>query len=404
MILRDHLRFSLIAITRQRFRTIMQLVAMAIGVLAVVLLTGIGEGGRQYVLAEFSALGKDTIILLPGRKETSGGMSPLSGEGTRNITLDDAISLLRLRNIERIAPLIANNTSISAGNRSRESLIIGTNAAFFTIRQLDVRQGKILADIPLNQTQPDCVIGAQLKNELFGPRVAIGQWLKFLDYRCRIIGILADTGTGLGMNMSDALIIPVANAMQLFNTEGLFRVMIDVRSVQAIPTLISTIEQHMTVRHDGQLDVTVVTPDSILAAFDNILLVLTLAIAGIGGISLIVAGVLIMNMTVISVSQRSAEIGLLKALGASSHEVKILFITEAAMLAICGAALGLASAEVCLWLARQQFPDIPFHAPWWASATAVGVAAGTGLLFAWLPARRAAAQAPVLALQKRGGK
>mgnify|MGYP000979423340 CR=1 FL=1 len=190
-----------------------------------------------------------------------------------------------------------------------------------------------------------------------------------------MIGILADTGTGLGINMSDALIIPVANAMQLFNTEGLFRVMIDVRSVQAIPALISNIEQQMTMLHDGQLDVTVTTPDSLLAAFDNILLVLTLAIAGIGGISLIVAGVLIMNMTVISVSQRSAEIGLLKALGASSNEVKALFITEAAMLAVCGATLGLAIAELCLWLARQQFPDVPFNAPWWASITAVGVAA-----------------------------
>ena len=404
MTLRDQIGFSLIAITRQRFRTIMQLVAMAIGVLAVVLLTGLGEGGRQYVLTEFSSLGKDTILLLPGRKETSGGMPPLSGEGTRDITLDDATSLLRLRNVERIAPLVVGNTSISAGNRSRESLIIGTNAAFFAVRKLEVRQGKILADIPLNQTQPDCVIGAQLKHELFGPRIAIGQWLKLSQYRCRVIGILADTGTGLGINMSDALIIPVANAMQLFNTEGLFRVMIDVRSVQAIPALISNIEQQMTMLHDGQLDVTVTTPDSLLAAFDNILLVLTFAIAGIGGISLIVAGVLIMNMTVISVSQRSSEIGLLKALGASSHEVKILFITEASMLSVCGAALGLATAEACLWLARQQFPDVPFHTPWWASATAVGVAAGTGLLFAWLPARRAAAQAPVLALQKRGGK
>ncbi|WP_430462722.1 ABC transporter permease [Thalassolituus sp. LLYu03] len=400
----DQLAFASRALLRQRFRTLMQLIAMSIGVLAVVLLTGMGEGGRQYVLGEFSALGKDILIMLPGRKETSGGMPPMTGEGTRDITLQDAESILRLPDVEQIAPLVVGQSEISRGARARESLVLGANAAFFTIRQIKLARGQMLPDIPLDQPSPVCVIGETLRQELFSAESALGSWVDVDAYRCRVIGILADTGTGLGMNMSEALILPVASAMQIYNTEGLFRVMIDVRVAQDMKNLIPRVEQIMRERHDGQLDVTLITPDSILRAFDNILSILTLAIAGIGAISLFVAGVLIMNMTLITVSQRTAEIGLLKALGASSQEVRSLFVLEAVMLSLFGGLLGLTLAQLCLWGARLKFPDIPFAAPLWASSSALLIAVVCGLLFSWIPASRAAAMAPVLALAHQNGK
>jgi putative ABC transport system permease protein len=394
----DQLQFNLRALSRQRFRTLMQLIAMSIGVFSVVLLTGLGEGGRQFVMAEFSVLGKDILIVLPGRKETSGGMPPLSG-GTRDITLQDAQSLARLRNVEGIAALVVGKAEVSYGGRNRETLILGANADFFPIRHIKIQQGQALPEMALDQARPICVIGPTLKRELFSAQPALGQWLKISGSRCRVIGILADSGTGLGFDMNSALIIPVASSMQLFNTEGLFRVMVDVRSVSSTVKLAHQIEQVMQQRHEGQLDITVITPASILSAFDDILGVITLAIAGIGGISLFVAGVLIMNMTLISVSQRTAEIGLLKALGASSREVRILFVSEALMLCLAGALLGIVCAEILLWLAGMQFKDLLFVAPWWASILALLVTLGCGLIFSWLPAGRAASLPPVEALK-----
>lgn len=400
----DQLRFTGRALLRQRFRTLMQLIAMSIGVLAVVLLTGLGEGARQYVLGEFSVLGKDILLMLPGRKETSGGMPPMTGEGTRDITLQDAQAVLRLPDVEAIAPLVVGNAEISRGSRNRESLVIGANQAFFTIRHIELARGQILPELPLDQPSPVCVIGETLRQELFSAEPALGQWVGVDAYRCRIIGVLADTGTGLGMNMNEVLIMPVASSMQIFNTEGIFRVMIDVRSVMAMKSLTRDIEALMRERHDGQLDVTLITPDSLLKAFDNILSILTFAIAGIGAISLFVAGVLIMNMTLITVSQRTAEIGLLKALGASSREVRSLFVMEAVILAFIGGLSGTLLAYFFLWLARLKFPDIPFHAPLWASLAALSMAVICGFLFSWLPADRAARLAPVLALQHQNGK
>ena len=400
----DVLRFSLRALLRQRFRTLMQLLAMSIGVLAVVVLTGIGEGGRRYVLGEFATLGKDILVMLPGRKETTGGMPPMTGEGARDITLEDARSLLRIPGVERVAPLVVGNSRVQFDNRHRDSIVLGASADFFHIRKLAISRGQALPAMELEQTSPVCVIGNTLRQELFGNQPALGQWLRVDHYRCRVIGILAERGMGLGVNFSESLILPVASAMQLFNTEGVFRVMMDVRNPQEMPDIIRRTEQLMQSRHDGQLDVTLLTPDSLLQAFDNILAVLTLAIAGIAAISLVVAGVLVMNMTLISVTQRTAEIGLLKALGASAREVRQLFLLEATLLSLCGALLGIVLANLVLWLARQQLPDVPLAAPWWATVAAAVMAALCGLLFAWLPANKAAQLAPVDALQKQHGK
>ena len=400
----DHLRFSLRAILRQRFRTAMQLLAMAIGVLAVVLLTGIGEGGRRFVMAEFASLGSDVLIMLPGRKETTGGLPPLSGEGTRDITLEDAQSLQRISGITRIAPIVVGTSRLSVGGVSRESMVMGTNEAFVHIRNLTLRQGQWFTTREGRRSRPECILGSALRDDLFGPEKALGQWLNIADYRCRISGILADTGTGFGFDMSNVLLIPVDNAMQIFDTEGLFRIMMQVRNSDAIPALTTSIEQQMQVRHDGQLDITIITPDSLLSAFNQVLLVMTLAVTGIAAISLIVAGVLIMNMTLIGVAQRRAEIGLLKALGASSKEVRSLFVTESTLLASSGALLGIAIAEVFLFALRQRFPEVPFATPLWAIGAALLVAGVAGFLFSWIPAHRAANLPPVTALQSHAGK
>lgn len=394
----DQLHFNLVSLLRQRFRTLMQLIAMGIGVFSVVLLTGLGEAGRQFVMAEFSVLGKDIVIILPGRKETSGGMPPLTG-GIRDITLQDAQALSRLRNVASVAPLVVGKLEASYSSRSREALILGANRDFIEMRQLTLAQGQTLPNIDLDQARPVCLIGHELKRELFAAQPALGQWLKLSDSRCRIIGVLANAGTGLGFDMNTAVIVPVASSLQLFNTQGLFRIMVELRSLTSMPSLIKEIEQTMQERHEGELDVTVITPASLLSAFDDILAVISLAISAIGGISLFVAGVLVMNMTLISISQRTAEIGLLKAIGASSKEVRVLFVIEALILCFIGALIGIICAEILLWLAHQQFPQLVFSAPWWASLLALIVALACGAIFSWLPAQRAANLPPVEALR-----
>jgi putative ABC transport system permease protein len=247
------------------------------------------------------------------------------------------------------------------------------------------------------------VIGHKLRRELFGSQPALGEWLRAGNRRFRVIGILAERGESLGTDFSEAVIIPVANAQALFNREGLFRVFAEVRG----PALVKPGKQQILAllkeRHEGKEDVTVISQDSMLTTFNDILGALTMAVAGIAAISMLVAGILIMNVTWIAVSQRTAEIGLLKAIGASSGQVRLLFLGEAALLALVGAIGGLLLGEVLLWAGRWIW-ELPLYTPMWARLTSLLLAIGTALLFAWLPASRAAALEPVAALRPAGAR
>jgi putative ABC transport system permease protein len=389
------------ALRGHRSRSLMLLLVMVIGVVAVILLPGLGDGARTFVLGEFSLLGRNPLIVLPGRKETSGGMPPISGLAPRDLTLRDAQAIARLPLIRRVAPLQAGQAEVNAGNRTRDAFILGTTHDFFAIRQLIVAQGRPLPKLQPNQAGAFCVIGATLRRELFGSAPALGEWLRVGDRRFRVIGILAERGEALGMDFGELLVIPVASAQAVFNREGLFRVFAEVRGPSFMASAKRQILATLKERHEGEEDVTLISQDSMLSAFDDILRILTLAVAGIAAISLVVAGILIMNVTWIAVSQRTAEIGLLKAIGATAAQVRLLFLGEAALLALVGALTGLALGETLLWLGRQA-TGLPFYAPWWARLGAVLLAFATAVLFAWLPASQAAKLQPVMALRPPG--
>lgn len=379
----------------------MMLLAMAIGVGAVVMLTALGEGARRYVVNQFSTLGSHLLIVLPGRSETSGGAPPLLGETPRDLTLDDALALQRGYGVVRIAPLVIGAAPVAWRERERESLIIGTTADFQTVRQLDLGQGKFLTAGDPRQGNAECVIGQTLESELFGRRSALGQWLRIGEYRFRVIGVLADTGQAMGMEMGEIVIIPVASAQTLFNTESLFRVMVQTRDRDAILQARESVRDIIRARHEGEDDVTIITQDAILATFDRIFTALTFGVGGIAAISLGVAGILIMNVMLVAVSQRRAEIGLLKALGASQRRIQTLFLTEAGLLSLVGGLLGLTIGLGGNWLLGRVFPNFPLATPYWASIGALTVALGAGLSFGLLPARRAARLDPVDALMRR---
>jgi putative ABC transport system permease protein len=401
MLATDTLRFAARSLSGARTRTLLMLLAMSIGVASVVVLTALGEGARRYVVDEFSQLGTHLLIMLPGRSETTGGAPPLFGETPRDLTLGDALALLRDRSIARVAPLTIGNAPVSRGSREREVTVIGATHDFFPIRHLEIGSGRALPKIDPERSANTAVIGAGLRDELFGSQRVLGQWIRINDRRFRVIGVLGEGGQSLGQDLDDMVVIPVATAQALFNAPSLFRVLIQARSQADIEHAQKAARNIIRERHDGEDDVTIITQDALLDTFDGILRALTYTVGGIAGISLAVAGILIMNVMLVAVSQRVAEIGLMKALGAPERQVLRLFLVESVLLAGAGAALGVLIAVAAIALLRQLFPVFPVAAPLWAPLAAVGVALGTGLLFGVLPARRAARLDPVRALSGR---
>ena len=398
----DTLRFAWRAATAYRLRTGLMVLAMAIGVAAVVILTALGDGARRYVVGEFSALGSNLIIVLPGRTGTGGVNAGSFVTSTpRDLTIEDAAALLRAPLVSRIAPLSVGNSEISYGGRLRETMVVGTSSDFVAVRKMSIAQGRFLPAQDLRRASAVAVIGAQLRVELFGAESAVGRMVRVGDRRFRIIGVLAAAGQGLGMNTDEQVFVPVAAAQAMFDTNSLFRILVEARNRDSITTAKRQLLEILKRRHDGEEDVTLITQDAVLGTFDRILGALTLSVAGIAAISLAVAGVLVMNVMLVAITQRTDEIGLLKALGASGRTIRHAFLAEAALLSLGGAAAGILLGHAGAWALRLLYPLLPAWPPDWAVLAGVGTALVTGLLFGVLPARRAAALDPVHALAKR---
>lgn len=402
MKLTDTLQFASGSLRGSPTRTLLMMLAMSIGVAAVVVLTALGEGARRYVVDQFSSLGTNLVIVLPGRTETAGiGPGLMSGQTPRDITVDDAQALLRSRAIKRIAPLTIGSATLSRDALNREVVVAGSTSAMLEVRHMNIGLGRFLPPGDINDSTPVCVLGNQMRRELFGNDPAVGQWVRLGDRRFRVIGVLAPQGESMGMRTDELVIIPVAAAHQLFNTTGLFRVLIEAKSREAIPEAVRDAEEIMLQRHSGERDVTVITQDAVLQTFDRILTALTMAVGGIAAISLAVAGVLIMNVMLIAVAQRVKEIGLLKALGAPGRQIRHLFFAEAALLSGIGSVAGLVLGYSGSFVIGQVYPSLPVSPPWWAVLAACATALGTGILFSVWPARRAARLDPVAALAGR---
>jgi putative ABC transport system permease protein len=397
---RDRVGYVTQALQAHRVRTGLSVGAVAIGVVSVVLLTSLGEGARVYVRREFLSLGANLLIVLPGRTETSG----LGGAGisvaTHDLTLQDVAALERLGRVRRAAPLTVGRATVRFGGRSRDVLVVGTTAAYRRIRNIDMAAGTYLPGRAAGEPRV-CVIGSTVAGELFGARNPLGQLLRVGEERCRVVGVTLARGTSLGTDMDDLVTIPIRWHMQMFDLRSVFRVVVEASDAADLPALGDRAVREITRRHRGENDVTVITQDALLESFGNIVAVLTLLLAGLGGISLGVAGIGVMNVMLVTVSERTREIGLIKALGASHGQVLGLFLMEAALLTGLGGLLGLAVAYAVTSICALLFPAFPFTPPIWAAAAALALSMAIGLAFGGWPARRAASLDPVVALNRR---
>lgn len=398
----DTFRYARDAVTGTPLRTGLLLLAVSIGVAAIVILTALGDGARRYVVGQFSAIGSNLVIVLPGRSETRGfNPANLVTSTPRDLTVDDAAALLRLSGVQRISPILIGTTEINASGRLRETMMVGTNHEFIHVRQLKMSLGRFLSNDSLGHGSAEVVLGAKIRQEIFAAENPLGKTVRIGDRRLRVVGVLAEGGQGMGMTTDDLLILPIETAQAMLNTNTLFRILVEARSREQLGEVKANVLKMIIQRHEGEEDVTVITQDAVLQTFDKILGVLTLGVSGIAAISLAVAGILVMNVMLVSVTQRTAEIGLLKALGATSATVLRLFMVEALLLSLMGGLLGLALGYMGAAFLRQLYPAFPAYPPLWAVLAGLGTALASGLIFGVMPAKRAAELDPLQALTKR---
>lgn len=400
MSLRDLLAFAARALRGHRLRTALCLLGVAIGVAAVITLTALGEGARRYVVSEFASIGTNLVIVVPGKTETTGGMPGMGGV-PNDLTLEDARAVLRaVPEVEKAAPIVMGTETVAHGERRRQVALAGGTHEMLEVRRLTVASGRFLPPLEWDRGASVAVLGQTAARELFPSEDPVGRIVRIGDWRMRVVGVLAPRGQQLGVDMDDVAIVPVATAMRMLNRRSLFRLLLQARGHADLDRAKERVVRVIAERH-GEEDVTVITQDAVLGALTSILGALTLALAGIASVSLVVAGVGIMNVMLVSVSERTREIGLLKALGADRRQILLAFLAEAVLISAAGGFVGLGVG----WLAVQAlvalYPALPASPPAWAVVSAFSLSVVVGAVFGVLPARRATRLDPVAALAGR---
>jgi putative ABC transport system permease protein len=395
--LADQLQMAWRGVAAHRLRSALTMLGIAVGIAAVVLLTALGEGVRGFVLSEFSQFGTNLLAVVPGKTNTL-GLSPATIHTTRPLTLADADALARLPQVTAAVPALQGNAEVEWGARRRRVTVLGVGAEAPAVWRFEVATGRFLDPDGAGSARAQAVLGATLRRELFGERPALGERVRIGGERYRVTGVMAPKGQFLGFDMDDTVFIPAARAQRLFDRNGVMEIDLLYRPGSDVAALQAAVRARLVARH-GHEDFTLVTQEQMLEVLDSVLGVLTFAVAALGGISLLVGGVGVLTIMTIAVTERTGEVGLLRALGAGRGQVVGLFLGEAAALAGLGGLLGVAFGAGGALLLGLLVPALPVAVSWFYLGLAEALALLIGLLAGVIPARRAAGLEPVEALR-----
>jgi len=393
----DLIKFTVGAIIAHRLRSVLTILGIMVGIGSVVLLTSIGEGVRLFVLSEFTQFGTNLLAVVPG-KTTTMGISGATISTVRPLSLDDATALKHVENAIAVVPIIQGNASVEFEDRKRRTMVLGVGPDVPEVWKMPVGSGRFLPPGGFSASRSYAVLGATMRNELFGNTNPLGKRVRVGSDRYRIIGVMAPKGQMLGFDLDDTIYLPVDKTMEMFDREGVMEVDVLYEAGTSSTRMEQNVKRLLIARH-GHEDFTIITQDKMLQVLDTILNVLTLGVAAIGSISLVVGAVGIVTIMTIAVTERTAEIGLLRALGAKRIHVLSLFLGEAVVLSGIGGLCGIMTTVTLIYLIKLFLPSLPLEVAWYYIGLALGLSAVIGVIAGITPAMHAAKMHPLEALR-----
>jgi len=403
MSLAEFLRVGLQALSRNRMRSALTVLGIVIGVAAVIATLAIGQGARAAVQAQIRALGANTMTVLPGTITAGGARSGMGSITT--LTAEDAVAIkAQCPAVEAVAPTVRTVAQVVYGNQNWSTQVQGTTAEFVFIRQWPVQSGVFITDSDVRGSAKVCVLGQNVAQQLFGDADPVGQTVRIKDVPFRVVGVLsAKGGQGFGGNQDDIVIVPLTTAQRkVLGITHVNSISLSAASEAAVEEAGEQITDLLRERHHirpgADADFFIFTQQEIANSADATSKVMTLLLASIAGVSLLVGGIGIMNIMLVSVTERTREIGIRRAIGARRSDILMQFLVESAFLALAGGVLGVALGMGAAVLITQ-FARWPTLIQPGAVALAFGFASLVGVFFGFYPARRASRLDPVDALR-----
>jgi len=399
----ESIKMASTTLMANKLRSSLTMLGIIIGNASVIAMVGIGQGAQKLASEQFEALGPNVLFVIPGSREAQ----QTTVDFPKTLVWEDAKAIAtQVPAIAEVAPQINLRYLITYRNRNSNSLVIGTTPEFLPVRSFNVAQGRFFNDIDIKRNTQVAVLGSEVVEKLFGYQAPIGQSVRIKDVSFEVIGVMEPKGTFLGSNQDDTVFIPLSTmANRLRGRTSPYGVEVSWISVSArdrdsISAAQFQIENLLRRRHKivGEDDFGVQTQEDILQIVNTVTGALTIMLAAIAAISLIVGGIGVMNIMLVSVRERTQEIGLRKAIGAREQDILIQFMIEAIILSAVGGIIGTTIGVSGILLVGAFTPLKAGISPM-AILVAVSVSGGIGLFFGVVPARQAAKLDPIVALR-----
>lgn len=391
---------ALKSLFRNKTRSILTMIGIIIGVSAVILLVSIGQGLQKYITDQFEQLGANLVLVVPGRVGRDGGNALSGGPPNFNVTkltIKDGDEIAKLGGpIDAVGVGIENQGTVEYKGKSKYTTIGGMSATYMKIRNLTVSKGRALTPNDDRSGRNVVILGESVIEKLFGAGEVLGREVTIGGQKFQVVGVLSKIGSGgFGVDINNFAIIPVTSAQKVYGTKTVMVIGVKVKNKDDIPQVINTVKRHLSKKYDDN-DFSVVDQSSLVDSINQILGVVTVALGGIAAISLVVGGVGIMNIMLVSVTERTREIGLRKAVGAKPSDILYQFLIEAVVLSLTGGAIGVLIGALGSW-GLSKFVSTSISP--WSVILAFGVSALVGIIFGVAPAARASKLNPIEALK-----
>jgi putative ABC transport system permease protein len=380
-------------------RSALTMLGVAVGVGLDVLLVAIGHGVEQDIGGELQRIGANLVVILPGKLDASGMPNPLAFAALTTLTEGDAASLARVRGIQECVPLVLLSASAERGRESRAVLVVACTSRVATLRPVRIAEGRFFREA--EERERVCVLADEPRRELFGAGRALGEFISVRGIRYRVVGVLGPDPPSLFATLSFANVVytPLAAAQRTLGSVQVSRIFLKIDRGTPPGPILSSIRATLRARHHGREDFGVLTQEQLLRAIFRVFTILTALLAGISAVSLVVAGMGVMNIMLVTVTERTHEIGLRRAVGARRGDIFTQFLAEALVICLAGGLAGVgAAAGVCVAAAARS-PLKPVVTPS-GLAMALAVCLSVGIVFGVAPAMRAARLDPVDALRR----